>query len=59
VDGHPSRTGLAGGEGDCVVEGSARSEGLFGVAVEAIAECAGAVAEGLESACSGGEVGAG
>jgi hypothetical protein len=57
VDSDPSRTGLAGGEGDCVVEGSACAEGLFGVAVETIAECAGAVAEGLEGACSSGEVG--
>jgi len=57
VDGHPSRAGFAGGEGDCVVEGSAGPEGLFGVAVETVAECAGAVSEGLEGACSGGEVG--
>lgn len=55
MDSDPSRTGLAGGEGDCVVEGSACAEGLFGVAVETIAECAGAVAEGLEGSGAVGE----
>ena len=59
MDGYPACTGFAGGEGNCVVERSARSEGLFGVAVETIAECAGAVAEGLEGSCSGGKVGSG
>lgn len=57
MDGHPACAGFARGEGDCVVEGSAGAEGLFGVAVETVAEGAGAVAEGLEGACSGGEVG--
>ena len=45
------------GEGDRVVERAAGTEGLFGVAVEAIAECAAAVAKRLECACSGGKVG--
>lgn len=57
VDGDPSGAGFALGEGDGVVEGAAGAEGLFGVAVETIAEGSGAVAEGLECSCSGGEGG--
>mmetsp|Transcript_39458 Transcript_39458/g.85088 ORF Transcript_39458/g.85088 Transcript_39458/m.85088 type:complete len:326 (-) Transcript_39458:132-1109(-) len=57
VDGDPSGAGFALGEGDGVVEGAAGAEGLFGVAVESIAEGSGAVTEGLECSCSGGEGG--